>query len=268
MASQIIIERGGKMITAKHFTYKGISSEMYGLEIVSFNGDENVVESTTYSSKISLLNVPSSKRVTRGGISTDDPPIIEFSIVSQEEFDANSRSRIIAWLLSDQLFSPIKFIESDLLYYTCYGTFTSVTSLYVNGHCQGFKVTMQCDSWYARGIPTNVIASSGTSTVTIMNNSAIFNDYVYPTVTFAGSSIEIINTTDDATRTFAFTGLSESEIMTVDCETKIMKSLTGGPKLSYFNKNWLRLKPGLNTLSITTTGSVSITCPTYILIGI
>lgn len=255
------------MITAKYFTYRGICSKYYGLEIVAFDNDVSVTESNAFSTSLSLLEIPNLKRVFRGSNKLNSPEPITFSIVSEREFDATQRSQIIGWLTGSTEFMPIKFLENDMLYYTYFGTFVNIVTLFVDGHCHGFKLTMQPDSLYARGVPTRATTTTGTHTITIINNSDIFNGYTYPTVSFAGSSITITNTTDDANRSFVFADLPADEFMVVDCETKIMKSSLGGVRLSNFNKNWLRLRPGENTLSITSAGDVSIVCPTYILTG-
>ena len=109
--------------------------------------------------------------------------------------------------------------------------------------------------------------------VTICNKSDIKDDYVYPTVSFKASSsdndynIRIINTTDNPSRVFAFSGLSVGEELLIDNELRHISSSLSGEKLSNFNKNWLRLKPGDNELQLQLTGSATITCPTYVTIG-
>lgn len=258
------------MITAKYFTYQGICTSYYGLEIAEFENNDNVTETIAYATNPTVLSIPSLKRVLLGSNKLAAPDPITFSLVGEKELSALERSRIIGWLTSSKDFQPIKFLEDDLLYYTYFGVFTNITTLFVNGHCRGFKLTMQPDSLYARGIPTQATTTSGTHTITIINNSSIFNGYTYPTVSFAGSSISIINTTDDPSRAFAFTDLPNNEFMVVDCEMKIMRSSTtaSGSRLSKFNKNWLRLRPGENILTVESQGDVTIVCPTYILTGV
>lgn len=257
------------MITAKHFTYNGVSSQEYGLEIAAFNNDENVTESEVYNANVTTLQVPNNLRVTRGTYERGVPSSFTFSIVRYPEITAAERSVIISWLLSNKYFSPIKFFQDDLTYYTINGIFTAIESIFVNGRCQGFTLTVQPDSFYAKGVPTEVnVTTAGTSVVSIRNNSEIYNEYVYPVVTFTGTSVSITNITDDENRTFAFNGLTATEYMVVDCETKLIIPSSGGSKLSNFNKLWLRLRPGINQLRIITPGTVKVTCPTYMLFGL
>ena len=62
-------------------------------------------------------------------------------------------------------------------------------------------------------------------------------------------------------------GLRNTETITVDNELKIIESTIGGDRLSHFNKNWLRLQHGVNMLQITFKGTMTITVPTYAMIG-
>ena len=80
--------------------------------------------------------------------------------------------------------------------------------------------------------------------------------------------MDIVNTTDDSQRHFTFSGLAAGETVTVDNEVKHISSTVGGEKLSKFtSKNWLRLRPGMNSLTIIASGTVTITCPYYAMIG-
>ena len=255
------------MFSATYFQYNGVSSEDYGLRIADFN-QGNIIESDAVTIKTSLLKAPGSVRFFNGGIEYDSAPTCEFSVLSESEILAELRTSILSWLVGKNTFKPLIFQGGDNTSFTYYCIFTSAKTIWVNGRCYGFRLTAQFDSPYARGNPTSVTVPAGTNTVVLCNRSDIIGSYVYPTVTFTGQSLDIVNRTDDVGRHFKFDGLSSAETVIVDNELRVIKSNIAGEKLSNFtSKKWLRLRPGDNTLQITSQGAVTITCPYYAMIG-
>lgn len=258
------------MVNSTYFTYDGVYSGTYNLTIAEFRGasPESVEENEAFSPSLSVLKVPSLLRFYHGGLEYDSAPTCEFSVVSQNAISPTSRATILAWLVGRNAFKPLIFNNDDMSGFTFYCVFTASSLIYVNGECHGIRLTASFDSPFARGTPTVVTTTSGTHTLTLNNKSDIRDGYTYPTVQFTGNSISIINTTDSNTREFAFSGLGSSETLTVDCENKIIRSSAGGEKLSKFtSKNWLRLRPGNNSLTVVSSGNVTITCPWYAMIG-
>jgi hypothetical protein len=186
-----------------------------------------------------------------------------------------TRREVLAWLTARGAFKKLQIHQPDLedYYYNC--VFTDISIIYVNGNCHGFRVTANFDSPYQYGEPSSVTVSGSGNTeqITIVNNSDISDDYVYPVVEFSsnsdtnGYSIKIINETDDDSREFIFSGLDAGEHVVVDNELRHIKSSNNVTRLSNFNKNWLRLRKGDNVLKVTINGNVTIKCPTYIMIG-
>lgn len=255
------------MFNATYFRYDGQWSGTYGLQIVDFDNDA-VKETDAFSPTLSLQKVPGSLRFFHGGVEYDSAPTCEFSVLSQEELTGDMRSIILAWLVGRKQFKPMQFEDGDNDEFTYYCVFTSAKTIWINGRCHGFRLTAQFDSPFARGESTTITVGAGTHTVTIRNKSDIVDDYTYPIITFTGGSIDIVNETDDSQRHFSFSGLEAEEIITVDNEVKHISSSIGGEKLSKFtSKNWLRLRQGMNTLNITASGDVVITCPYYAMIG-
>jgi phage-related protein len=69
-----------------------------------------------------------------------------------------------------------------------------------------------------------------------------------------------ITNLDDSNRVFSFTGVSPNEVLTVNNSLQTISSSTGLIRLSYFNKHFLRLVPGVNRLRIQgNVGSVAMT---------
>lgn len=255
------------MFSATFFRYDGQWSGTYGLQIVDFD-DNPVQETDAFSPTLSLQKVPGSLRFFHGGIEYDSAPTCEFSVLSEQELTGDIRSIILSWLVGRKEFKPMQFEDGDNDGFTYYCVFTSAKTIWINGRCHGFRLTAQFDSPFARGKATTITVGAGTHTVEILNSSNIADGYTYPIVEFTGGSIDIVNTTDDPQRHFTFSGLSASDVVTVDNEVRYISGTVGGEKLSNFtSKNWLRLRSGINKLTIVAAGTATITCPYYAMIG-
>lgn len=262
------------MYNATYFTYDGVRSSIYGLMIADFD-NQSIVETPVFNAALNASRLGKSHRYIFESVTHDDMPEHEFSILSEYPILEHTRKEILRWLAGRKGFRRLIVHKPDLTdyYYNC--VFTNISIIYINSMCHGFRLTARFDSPYARKNPTTVsLTGNGTAqTVTLSNISDIVDDYVYPTVTFtaasavSGKNIKIINKTDDNTRAFEFTGLLSNETVTVDNETKIITSTYSAERISNFNKNWLRLRRGDNNLEIVINGSVTITCPAYIMIG-
>ena len=261
------------MFNATYFTYDGVFSGTYGLIIADFD-DNAVVETAAFSPVLNTTKTRSANKFLHNGITYEELPQHQFSIISECEIPTFTRREILAWLTGRNEFKKLTIHQIDLedYYYNC--VFTDISIIYVNGHCHGFRVTANFDSPFAYGQPTVIeISEAGTYTRSIVNKSDVVNGYVYPLVEFTGGYIDIVNTTDNDQRHFTFEGLSPTEVVTVDNEMKHISSKIGsspiaGEKLSNFtSKKWLRLRPGENTLTIVAAGAVKIICPQYAMIG-
>ena len=260
------------MFNASNFTYDGIFSEQYGLKIATL--DASTLERTTYvSPTISTAKPARSKKFFYQGVDYANAPTMQFSVVSQEPLSDILQSEILTWLEGRKGFKKLTIHQAGLddFYYNCIFTVSEI--IYFAGYCIGFNLTANFDSPYMYGKST-VITKTGTGTtalsVDITNKSTTRDEYVYPKVVFTTTSylsgtknISIFNTTDDVSREFTFSGISTNNTVTVDNELKIISATSGTDLLSKFNKNWLRLRPGKNTLSIKLNGQITITCPHY-----
>lgn len=262
------------MFNATHFTYDGVFSGTYGLLIADFD-DSSVVETSAFSPSLNTNKPSKINRFFHNGIVYEAAPQHQFSIISEQPINELVRREILSWLVGRDSYKVLEIHQPDLEDYEYRCVFTNTEIIYVHGECHGFRLTANFDSIYQHGRPS-VLSVSGTGvekTVTIMNNSDIKDDYVYPMVYFKssaavnGNNIFITNITDDSQRHFIFKGLYDNEEVTVDNELKHISSSRAGEKLSAFNKNWLRLRPGVNRLKITINGTVKITCPTYVMLG-
>ena len=262
------------MFSATYFTYDGVFSGLYGLMIADFD-DNSVIETNAFSPSLNTVKPPALNRFFHNGMTYDAAPQHTFSIISEYPISSNIRREIISWLFGRDSYKILKIHQPDLegIHYNC--VFTTIDIIYINGYCHGFRVTANFDSFYQYAEPTSIeITGNGTEIIKEINNqSDVKYGYIYPTITFSMTApvgdydISIVNKSDNSSRYFRFQGLLANEEITVDNELKHITSNIGGEKLSNFNKNWLRLKPGVNELSIVLNGTATITCPSYVLLG-
>ena len=286
------------MFNAMYFTYDGVYSGTYGLTIADFN-DDAITETQVFSPTLNTIKPPQLNRFLHNGVFYNQVPQFQFSVISEREIPDFVRREILSWLVGRKEFKPLQIHQADLedYFYNC--VFTNTEIIYVNGRCHGFKLTANFDSHYAYG--KNVVEKLSSGKMIIHNRSDIYGEYTYPTIEFTvgttpltsnkdaikwaseqpslknadGTSscnsydVCITNLTDDTQRHFVLAGLRAGEKITVNNEIKHISSSIAGEKLSHFNRNWLRLRPGKNELKveINDTGDGEIRCPTYIMIG-
>lgn len=105
------------------------------------------------------------------------------------------------------------------------------------------------------------------NTSNVMNSK--YKDYRYfpkMKIELVGASTSItITNVSDGNRQTTFTGLNAVEILTVDNKLKTIVSSTGNNRFSNFNKNWLYLIQGNNTLKFSSDAFITFTLqyPTY-----
>jgi phage-related protein len=98
-----------------------------------------------------------------------------------------------------------------------------------------------------------------------------YNDYIYePEIKVAlsgGNTGFTLTNTTNANNIFGFTGLTANETITIYSDKSKIKSSTGQPRISnLINKNWFKLVPGNNYISINTPMTLTVTeeYPIYI----
>jgi len=284
------------MFNATHFSYDGVYSGQHGILIASFSSD-NVDNTSIFAPSVKTVKSAKRNRFSFAGIEYEDAPQFTFSVICPEAIPDISRREILTWLVGRKGFKRLQIHQPDLDEYEYNCIFGNAEVIYVNGNCHGFNLTATFDSPYCYGRPRikRIIGNGDDVTVKVINESDFIDDYVYPTVRFsveapiidgeAQKDISIVNLSDPADpsgiRAFEFNGLFENgnitstDDVTVDNELKIITKSTNGENifipgadlLSYFNKNWLRLKKGVNELKIKVCGCLTIEIPSLILIG-
>ena len=250
---------------ASSFSFAGRASELYNLRIA--NLDESI--SNNSSGEIEILQKFIYKRPKPFfyGIHYNSTLSFPVSIFSPDEITAVDASYIANWLFFRPSYERLAIIQNDMdsIYFNC--IMTSYETIRIGGVIYGFNATCQLDSSFGWTYPktsTYTFSSPPSGSIIQFFNDSHYVGYLYPEMTITASnnsgSITITNYTDGS-RVTSISGLSGSEVISLNCDLGIIESSIGERRLSTFNKNFLRLVPGINNLSIS--GSISSMSITY-----
>ena len=241
----------------KGFMFNSIPGETYGLYLTNF--DTGMINSPA-GSDIEIFEVTPYRRSKPYYLGVQQTPILEFPVVftTPEFLDGPTRSAAKRWLFGSTQQKAFQVMECDISDVVFTGHLVNAQDIYAGNLCRGFSATMRCNAPWGFTFPqttTKNYTSGGIESETFnLYNSSDDSDYLYPSMTFTmngiGTSFTLVNNTD-ASRSFAFTDISALEVMTVDNDRQIVSSSTGLTRLGKFNKNWLRLLPGNNSLTLT-----------------
>jgi len=180
-------------------------------------------------------------------------------------WDATNKADIFSWLYGGYGYKDFQSSDSN---YIDKIIFTSPLELMTSDLNNGYIVLSAQALPYkysAIQTTTTIVASSPTVVaIDCLQNilSPQGDDYFYPTITAtigASGTLNIINTTD-AGRIFNITGLTSGEVVTINNDLQVVTgTVSTGIVGNLTNHNWFRLKNGVNSLSITTLGTVVIT---------
>jgi phage-related protein len=249
------------------FLIDNVSSVDFGLFISSIEGS-SVINSPMGSG----LN-PIVKKLLRNPVEylygVELGPPLEFSLefFSANPISSEDRNIIGQWLFGNMAYRKLQIIQYDLenVYFNV--LITNATATYVGNQHYGWRCDIKCDSPFAYEY-SNVTTRTGGAGILNetfnFNNLSATQDYTYPLLAFTtngiGTSFSITNAMDTS-RIFLFDSISANETITVDNQRQIITSSLGLMRISRFNKNWLRLLPGINAL--TSVGGVTSYTITY-----
>jgi len=260
---------------ANTFIFDDIPSEFYNLYFGGFGDSGEAITPTA--SDISLITQKLFRKPVPLYYGSEQTPVLSFplSMYSPDEITAQDFSLISSWLFGQMNYVKLRICQSDMsdIYFNCFLTAPMITR--VGNIIQGISCTVVCDSPWAWKSPRTYTYTYGDTynivETRILLNESANNFYTYPTEliitanTFGGT-IHITNMDDDD-REFILS-LSPNEVLTLDCENKIITSTTTTYPLENFNKNWLRFLRGYNSLEID--GNISeleFTVPVAVKIG-
>lgn len=261
------------MFSATHFTYDGVYSGIYGLRIASFDSD-NVENSSVYSPEITTSKAPAAKTFFCAGATVKTAPTFSFTVLCEGFINTEDRREIMKWLRGDGHFKKLQFHQADLEPYFYMGVFSEIEPVYFRNNNVGFNLTVTLNSEYARAedIVVKTTLAAGETKEIILNNESDTNGYIYPTVDYKNSgetsgTLTVKNASDNE-RVTKLTGVESGESIELNGELRMFTTSTAkAGRFSIFNGNWLRLKQGKNSLSVTGEGDLTIRFPVYVFIG-
>ena len=242
------------------FIYDDVPSQRFDLKIINF--EDGGLFQGVGSSNVEIYTQRVLRKAKPYYLGRSQQPVLEFPLTfgTDSEISALDRDLISRWLFGRDGYKKLYILQDDLngAYFNCF--LTNPTPLYIGNMNFAFQCNVVCDSPFAYSF-LNITSGSYTgttsATIEIYNNSSE-EEYLYPEISFKlntlGSSFSLTNTTD-SNRVFGF-GLSSgsplipSEEIYVNNDLQIITSSTGLRRVSHFNKNWLRLLPKLNTLTL------------------
>ena len=244
------------------FIFDGQYSGNYDLKIMSINGS-SLTSDASAGCGIEVFTdwVYRNPTAYHQGVAQNEPLEFELELVSEDELSGIMRSKISKWLFGRMDFCKLQIVQRDLqdVYFNCHLIDPQLT--YIGNYCHGISCKVQCDApWAWQYEKTYEISPSKEEMTDAISytwrhyNDSDNTDYTYPVIefkmndSFVGKGrCSIINENDNG-REFLFNELSPGEIVIVDCESKTISSSTGLLRSENFNKKFLRLVSGVNTL--------------------
>lgn len=241
--------------SAFSFIYDGVSSEDFGLYIGTL--DNNDTTSSMASTNIELVfdSIANRSENFVYGVKQSEPCLeFKMDIFSHEPLSRSDISYIDAWLFSNTQPKKLVFCQEDMANYVFYALFSKNEIQAVGGKPCLFSCNVICSSAYGYEVEKkeDYVIQNGTVKSIRFNNLSDGIYYLYPKLEFVcnrdNGEIRIKNITDN-NREFVISGLSNGEKISIDEWFQITSS-TGLYRLEKCNKQWLRLKKGINNIQI------------------
>lgn len=249
------------MLKGSYFYYNSQNSKDYNLMLADLNAD--ITTSTTALSLTLHTTKPQhGVKFYHNGVTADEPIQHTFTVFSNSEILATKRCEILTWLLDPgiNVYGILEIKNSgnvSIATYPC--RFTNADAIFIDGRCYGFKLTALFPSPYVHDIQSFYFPGPMEDHEVDIEVDA-YDEYVYPYIQFSGNSLSIVNKTVSPDEVFQFSGCDNDSNVIIDNESRIVRdAYAATPMLSKFQgQHWLKLKPGLNRLSITCATGVSI----------
>jgi phage-related protein len=237
------------------FTFDGITSQAMGMQIVRLDSS---LPSRVFASEKQILEQHSDKALYPHFFGVKHTPL-SFNIVitstETQDMSIAKMKEIGSWLFKNE-YKP--FVSDDNPSKVFYVMFTNQADFYTNGIGDGYiELQARCRDgfgWTTPSIITHDLSGNTTTTDIVINNPSNVSDYYYPIVEIQtvtpSTGFSLVNNNDN-NNTFTFQSLSVGEKVYIDNEKRQIISDTNNNRFSNFNRNWLRLKQGNNTITVT-----------------
>jgi len=239
------------------FIFDGIASDAFGLSIAYLNdfdwkqasGGSNslTTDQLTRSAAAILLNVEQS-------------PVLKFNIdiVSENKLDMQELITIKNWLFGSKEYKKLQIVSDGFAgtYFNCF-LMPENDFMFATGF-HGISCSVECDSPYVMEFSKKkVYTYTGESSTQRFFNVTADLQEIKPKITFKMNGAGNFSITNQSYNNllFAWDSLLDEETITCDCMTGIITSSTQLRRFFNFNKTFLKLKNGVNTLLFT--GNIS-----------
>ncbi len=249
-----------------YFTFDNISSEQYGLRIVTPKSDEDINISEY---KSDLIKTPRRTKFYTTKPKVEEPLILPISIGSATPLTRNQLDQIERWLFkTDGKFRKLRINQEDMqgYYYNC--RLEKLSAGTFGNKIHQFDILMICDSQYAWKDEKPRIYNITSTPYTAKFANISSEEPMSPIYEIKCSSLEglmgiesdgrtikIVNNQydDDRLNVMEFTGLFNDEILRIDTETGIITSnmRTSGVLDLFTYPNFMKLNRGTHSFLIT-----------------
>lgn len=225
--------------------------ETYGIMVVEFSGKTSTfgVEQSIYEEKTPYSLKPLFQGVDR------EPLTFTLSFAREGGWSYDMRMKF-AQLLFKEEYQQLISEDYPHLYYNVICTDSPQKTLMATG-INKIDITFRCDSPYAWSnqiVETYKIEDKNEHTFYIDNKSNVV-PYVYPTIEFYsledGNTISVKNLNDN-NRGFSIKNVEKDETIVIDNEIGILTTTVPNVyRYNDFEGKWLRLKMGMNKITVT-----------------
>ena len=252
------------MFYGSEFTFAGESSLMYGLRIYS-TVNSNSQSDVSFGNKASITETRINNRIQpiHFGVNYHDDPLsfnlIFGSLKALSRFDLEE---ISLWLTGYQDYQWLSIGQADLSHVQFRCLITDLTPITIGNLPYAFQATVTCDCPYAYSYPFEYTYEINGETSILFTNKSTTREYLKPDLYYVSgsgtTSLSIVNADDD-NREFLIEDIPTISYVSVDNTNGIIKD----EKLGYnlyggFNFNFFRLVQGDNNLTVTGTGTLTI----------
>lgn len=236
------------MITGNEFTYSGISSATYNLRILNINTEENKkiggdMEYTTFRNRLSpkLKIIKTSYK--------DEAMSIPVEFVSETEITEENFLSMCTWLKGNSGYRKLTFNNNTTYSGYCFNCYFDDLEKIQFTKYYGIKATMYLDSNFMWAENNEIVTS--TTFPFVINNLSAVQIATHPIsviikVGATGGTVSLHNVTTSELTTI--TNTIPHEIITITTYPKAIVGSGHDSIWEYFNKNWLYLISGNNSI--------------------
>lgn len=247
-----------------NFIFDEEASDIYGVRCVSFNSSNgaNVVSAGCETD----LVIEKANRSHKFYITKQEytsPMTFNFQIVNYDgsTITPEKESTLKKWLCKRGGYKWFQ-LEDDRYTEVQYEAIIYNPKIIDVGGVKGMEFTVSTNSPFGYSPTMNKTYSITDTNKTIgfyINTDE--DDYIYPTVTITmaqAGNLTIANSTEVANRNFTLNNVTVGEVITLNNELPHISSSTSHDVYKDFNKNWIRLIDGKNTLTFNLNCTVKI----------